>query len=509
MKMNKIATTALAASLSVLIVGCATSGEAVKPKAWHEEDIEAKITDYRDQMKNDNVINTKDDYFVEPLSVDLSEEHPWLRSEVDVKSTDVPFERLVGNLLKNAKAPVRATYAMDMDASTKVTVDYQGDTEGALNYLARLSGYRYVIEGDNVRWYHRITKTFDLSIAPGEEKFTMGMGGSTQQQSSSTVGQIATTGGVNTNNQSVSRSSSGSIWADVDATVKGLLTEKGFYKVSQSSGTLTVTDAADRVEQVERYVRELNSNLTKQVLLKFQLLEINLNDNYQYGIDWNAIKTNASGNSLTLTGGLAATALSGITSHVIGVEINDPNNPWAGSTALINALGLQGNVKVMTQPEIVTVNGRVGAVNVGRQTTYLASASSTSTANVGSTTGATPGVVEDGLNMYVLPKILDTGKVVLTMSANIANLESIDLVTSGEGESASSIQTPKLSKRDFMQTVALRSGETIMLSGFRTQRETDDQNSFLGIPFLGGVRGGTNRTELLLIITPIILDAGV
>jgi type IVB pilus formation R64 PilN family outer membrane protein len=225
-----------------------------------------------------------------------------------------------------------------------------------------------------------------------------------------------------------------------------------------------------------------------------------LNKDSQYGIDWNVVKTKANG-VLTFanTIGLPNVA-SGLSPASLLLNVTNPNSSFNGSSALIKALGSQGDVSIVTQPEVVAVNNRVSKVQLTNQTGYLQSVSITNTSNVGSQVSLTPGVVTDGFTIYLLPRVVNN-KVALTVSTNISTLERINEVTSGQ----SKIQTPDLNSRELYQNAVMSSGETLVLAGFRQLKETKHNEKVLGLTLLGGRTSENARSELLFLITPVVL----
>jgi len=300
----------------------------------------------------------------------------------------------------------------------------------------------------------------------------------------------------------VNRTSKASVWSDLANNVKGLMTDKGTLMVAESMGTITVRDRADRVELITTLIEGINKNLGQQVLIKVRILEVNLSKDFQYGIDWDVVKTRADGvlnfaNTIDLPN-----VASGLNPASLLFNLTDPNSSLAGSAVLIKALGSQGDVSVVTQPEVVAVNNKVSKVQLTNQTGYLQSISVTNTTDVGSQTALTPGVVTDGFTMYFLPRVVN-GRVALTVSTNISTLERINEVSSGE----SMIQTPQLNSRELYQNAVMSSGETLVLAGFRQMRDSKNDEKVLGLTLLGGRTTGKERSELLFLITPVVLGS--
>jgi type IVB pilus formation R64 PilN family outer membrane protein len=145
-------------------------------------------------------------------------------------------------------------------------------------------------------------------------------------------------------------------------------------------------------------------------------------------------------------------------------------------------------------------------VQVARQTTYLQSSQTSIVAQVGTTTTLVPGVVTAGFNMSILPHVLTNGTVMLQFSTDISTLRGISQIESN----GSKIQTPELDTRNFLQRVAMKSNETLIISGFE---QTDDNVGYKGVGtprnFLlgGGVNAGGTKEVMVVLITPVAMSA--
>jgi type IVB pilus formation R64 PilN family outer membrane protein len=157
---------------------------------------------------------------------------------------------------------------------------------------------------------------------------------------------------------------------------------------------------------------------------------------------------------------------------------------------------------------VATLNHQPVPVQVARQTSYLKSSQTTISANVGSTTSLTPGIVTSGFTMMVLPNVMDNGTVMLQFSTDISTLRRINIVSSTSGPNGSQIQTPEIDTRNFLQRVAMKSGQTLVVSGFEQMDDGLDKQG-VGTPsnFLlgGGVATHANKDIIVILVTPIAM----
>ncbi|HBO9594643.1 TPA: PilN family type IVB pilus formation outer membrane protein, partial [Pseudomonas aeruginosa] len=291
------------------------------------------------------------------------------------------------------------------------------------------------------------------------------------------------------------------ITKDIGNSVQSMLTPGvGRMSMSSSTGTMTVTDTPEVLARVGDFLNGENSNITKQVLLNVKVLSVTLTDKDDLGIDWNLVYTAVNGKwgigwkNVTQAD---AAAVQG------SVSILDTSSQWAGSNLLVKALAQQGRVSTITSPSVTTLNLQPVPVQVARQTSYLASIQTTNTADVGSTTSLTPGTVTSGFNMNLLPYVMPGKELLLRYSINLSALKQIRQVSSGDN----TIEIPEVDNRIFSQMVKLRSGETLVLSGFE---QSVDNGSKAGVGsasnwLMGGsLKRDNSKDVIVVLITPIV-----
>jgi type IVB pilus formation R64 PilN family outer membrane protein len=316
---------------------------------------------------------------------------------------------------------------------------------------------------------------------------------------SSSSGASSGISGYSGSSQSTTLSLKTSIADDIEQNVKTMLSPVGRMALSRSTGMITVTDRPEILDQVGTYLDAENVNITKQVLLNVKVYSVTLSDKDNLGIDWNLIYKASNGNwnfNLENTFQDAAT-------NAISGQVGILDGSFAGSTAVVKALAEQGRVSVVTSPSVTTLNLQPVPVQVARQTGYLASIQTTNTPDVGSSTSLTPGTVTSGFNMDLLPFVMPNNELLLQYSINISTLIRLRAESSGDN----SIQVPEIDNRIFSQKVRLRSGETLVLSGFD---QTAEQGTKAGTGsswnFLmgGGVNRDSTRDVIVVLITPVI-----
>jgi type IVB pilus formation R64 PilN family outer membrane protein len=479
----------------------------------------------------------KQGLYVDTSPVSLEREPSWLKNRVVIRGDQLPFSYYSRTVTNGSAAMVLTKYQTGLDQSASVSMNYSGSIKGALDLLASKTGYVYSVHGNTVYWQAFITKTFDIAFMPGGTDYLMGKpsgGDGGSGGSSGSGGGGGGSSGGSTQNYTTSDSSDSeysslsgklSVWTDLQATIKEMLSPDGKVTVSQATTTVTVRDRPSNVQLVGQYVQNVNKNLSRQVLVKVQILEVDLENDYNMGIDWQII-ANAFHNSPFVINGNYGTPVS--ISNVFSTQTALGNNvapvyPQIGTqtqnqgiipswTILFNALSQQGKTSVVTEPRVVCLNNQVSVIRIVDSEGYVASIQNTSTGGGGTSTAAqntvtsqiTPGTVVTGLTLYILPKIL--GKdIYMQVNADLSANKGIQNFTAGSGTNASTIQLPNISEKHFNQRSSIKSGDTLILSGFRQVYNQANANQFFQSQALGGKGSQQRNKETIILITPIIL----
>lgn len=386
----------------------------------------------------------------------------------------------------------------NVQAAPPQMVSYNGRLAGLLDILAAKFGLYWETQGEGVRFFKTKPRTFRLAALPGDSSMTSSVGTQSSGGGSSN--------GASTTSSSEQRSgikfADLSIWKGVEDSIKAMLSPDGRAVVTPATGTVTVDDTPPTLERVAKFIEDQNIALTRQVVLNVRVLAVDLTDTNSYGINWNVIYKNLGrgvGMALGSTSGLPAGAAN------LSFNIINTNSAWDGTQLMLEALSKQGKVSQVTSASLVTINNQPAPIQVGRQKSYLASSTTTlGTGGAGNTTTLTPGTVTTGFSMSVLPHILDSGRLMLQYSGDISAL--VDIVTVSSG--GSSIQTPEIDTRNFLQRVMMSNGETLVLTGFEQfglsgskQGVGSADNMALG----GGLKTSNNRSVLVVLIQPVMI----
>ncbi|PKF23677.1 PilN family type IVB pilus formation outer membrane protein [Pseudomonas hunanensis] len=428
----------------------------------------------------------------------------------------VPDPDSLAGLLPNGMAGAMPGSASSFDLGLSIGglisgLNYNGKTSGLLNQATSRLGlsWHFDPELQGVRITYFDTRTFDvwtfgdeLEIESTVKSGLLTSTGNGDSGSSTSSGGAT---GESGSNQSTKSTYKTSLMSDIESNVKAMLSMQppGRLYLSRSTGTLTVSDRPEVLNRISSYLKDTNRSITRQVLFNVKVYEVNFSDSDQTAVNWSAVYKSISGK----WGFGLSNTVAGISSEAIsasGSILDTSSSPWAGSKAVVQALSEQGRVSEVRSPSVTTLNLQPAPIQIGNVQSYVASSSTTTTASVGSSTALTPATITSGFNMMLLPKLLDKENMLLMITLSISSKPIFKDFESND----SKVQTTDYDTKNVAPKVRLRSGETLILTGF-DENGDDARKSGVGSPSFFGLGGGrtrsTSHSALVVLVTPIVL----
>ncbi len=247
--------------------------------------------------------------------------------------------------------------------------------------------------------------------------------------------------------------------------------------------------------KIEDALRKLDVPPT-QVLIEASIIEVTLNDDLKYGIQW-LFTNNSSGDNTTGTGVLSTVNGGALGGALAGFSYTLRNSA-GGVRAVLNALAEKSLVKVISSPSLMVLDNHTAAIAVGNQQPIR----SGETVSTGGFATTTIQYKDTGVSLAVTPSVNAGNIVTMQIAQGVTDVGQIDNATG---------------QRTFLQRridskVAVRSGETLVLGGLIRDNTTTGKSGIpllQDVPVLGTLFGGSNsntaRTELLVIITPRVV----
>lgn len=266
----------------------------------------------------------------------------------------------------------------------------------------------------------------------------------------------------------------------IDDTIKHVISPKGgTYSLNRLSGSLYVKDTPAVIKSIATLINEFKERMSKQILIEARIIEVELSDGYQYGIDWNILRNDLSKKSMLNSAAWSRSGL--VLSGVTGAFT---------SNATINSLNTFGKSKVVSNPTIRTKHGQPAIISVGTSITYKEKVKTTrytdSSDSDRDTTEVDVSTVFDGLILGVIPFIEQDGKITLLINPIKSDVDKDSLKTESVGNQ--DISLPKVNIKEISTTIGLNDGDIIILGGLIDKEKTKTNRGVPGlsaIPIIG------------------------
>jgi MSHA type pilus biogenesis protein MshL len=443
-------------------------------------------------------------------------------------------------------------FALARDAG--VNVDVSGEIPGnvtlnaidqtlpqILDRLSRQASIRYTLDNgtllvlpDAPYWqnyavdYVNISRSSEGEVTVATQIATAG--GSVNKESESGGGGESAGNGSNTKVKNVTDNS---FWLGLAGNLRQLITGKAQgaeggtegddpVVINAMAGIVSVRGTSLQHQQIETYIDRISSNARRQVLIEVTVVEVELNDQYQAGVDWSRVSASgglgADGVSVisNLTGANLATA------PVFTMTYNDFDPDGGGFAAAVSLLAEFGDTKVLSTPRIMTLNNQTALLKVVDERVYFTLSSETieGTDSSPARTIVTSEIktVPVGFVMSVTPQINQNGNVSLNVRPTLTRI--LGFVV----DPAPRIQrvdfdnlVPELHVSEIESLLEVADGQTVVMGGLMQDRSSKQRDGIPGLsrlPLVGDLFSFRNdevrKSELVLFLRPtVIRSAGV
>jgi MSHA biogenesis protein MshL len=302
--------------------------------------------------------------------------------------------------------------------------------------------------------------------------------------------------------------------------------------VNAEASVIFVRATSRQHEKIQEFLDQVMANVKRQVLIEATIAEVQLNNQYQQGIDWSALRTRGlttvSGNQIS-SGNV--TAASPFTTPPFNVQAPGtlpsasaiPNlltlavSRGTNIAGVLQLLESFGTVKVLSSPKLSVLNNQTALLRVVDNVVYFNVQVSIAAGNLNSNavtaTNTIPVTVPVGIVMNVTPQISDDDSILLnvkpttTRIVKFVNDPNPDLAKAGVIN-----QVPQLRMREMESLIKVNSGQIAVLGGLIEDGVNDVEDTIPiinSIPFIGSLFSSRSRnntkTELVIFLRPFVV----
>ncbi len=446
----------------------------------------------------------------------------------------------------------------------RITLDLKNLTVlDVLNTVRDVYGYDYetTISGFQIYPNSIRTRIFKINyldvVRKGNSQMRVSSGQVTDSNTSSRGGRSNSSASnfsgnsSNSNNSSSSRTLSGSkvsttsssdFWKQLSTSVKSIVGNKNGRNVvvNKHSGVVVVHAMPAELRAVDKFLKITQEIIQRQVIIEAKIIEVELSDSFQSGINWSAFGRSVGGNSsllLSQTGGgsvlgsnttssiisgntgilnpNAYTAVNGSATSAFGGVFSLAMNLGNSFTSFLELLQTQGDVHVLSSPQVSTINNQKAVIKVGQDEFFITNVSSNT--NTGTATTSTQNNVQltpffSGVALDVIPQISGDGSITLHVHPTVSTvIEKVKQIGLNSTESLS-VPLALSSIRESDTIIRAQDGQVVIIGGLMQNSTTTKE---AGVPILGDIpvignlfkhkRKAYKKSELVILLRPIIV----
>jgi general secretion pathway protein D len=347
---------------------------------------------------------------------------------------------------------------------------------------------------------------------------------------------------TNTSSSNIDTVSNNEFWetlrASLDEIVRPLTGEgdPGQQRVilNREGGIVLVRATSVQHELVQEYLDRVMASAMRQVLIEATIVEVQLNDRYQAGIDWQIFTRQGGllGAGLTLGTDVGSAFTAGASGAITGLILNASDAPTGSPKrdveVSIRLLNEFGDTQVLSSPKVMTLNNQPATLKVVDNEVYFDITTEIVAGNALTGTEATVSLDTDvrtvsvGLVMNVTPQISDSDNVTLNVRPTITRIRNfvsdpavpVALQQAGgaAGDLAIENLIPVIQTRESESVMRVGSGQLAILGGLMQDTRSKDDESVPGaseVPVFGELFNFREReqikTELVVFLRPTVI----
>ena len=287
------------------------------------------------------------------------------------------------------------------------------------------------------------------------------------------------------------------------------------------TGVLSIRATSRQHEKVQEFLDQVLAGAKRQVLIEATIAEVQLNNQYQRGIDWNRVRNGA---------GFGFSQASGATPAGVNTNafiLSAATSSSLGITGTLKLLESFGDVRVLSSPKLTVLNNQTAVLKVVDNLVYFTvQANTVSQANAPAVTTFTTTVnsVPVGFIMSVMPQISETDTVLLNVRPTISRkltdvADPNPSLANPCGVGVAACATPAISSlipviqtREMESMMRVQSGQTAVLGGLIQDSVTNIEDTIPGVRQLPGIgqllaqrRDVNQKTELVIFLRPVVI----
>lgn len=373
-----------------------------------------------------------------------------------------------------------------------------------LDVAAPQLGVDWVWDKPVLRLATTFTHTYEFDKSSSSSTGKMVLGKSSQSQVGANGGNSGTSGNFESELKGTTTNDSDQ-WTDTANALKAIAGEKNVVP-AKSLSLFAVTCSKSCHKEVKQFMDQANSTVTRQVHLSVMEVSVATTRTGQSGVKWNVFYEKLGlGKQFFIN--TPQSLVNQATAGGVGLKIIDtlingqPNsNGYSGSEAVFQALSAASTVVDAKPYDLMALNNESTTLGNTDQQSYVQATTVIASGNSGTPVfSQTPGYATFGQFIQVIPTVLSGGRVIIRFGIDDTKLKQIT-----PGANRGDIDKILLGALNFNNQAIVRSGSTLVLSGFKRKSHKLQEQGLLPGQKLGSEAGDSEITETVIMITPTV-----
>jgi MSHA biogenesis protein MshL len=308
--------------------------------------------------------------------------------------------------------------------------------------------------------------------------------------------------------------------------------------INPQSGIVVVRAMPAELRAVEEYLNTTQNVIQRQVILEAKILEVELSDGFQSGINWATLAEHNSDSIVAGQFGGSSIFDTGASNLRGQSDALNPNNLAAVRSDMASAFGgmfamslnlgdfsgfleflqTQGDVHVLSSPRVSTVNNQKAVIKVGTDEFFVTDVDTQSDTSFASSATSQSIDVQltpffSGVALDVIPQISEAGEVTLHIHPSVSEVDERVKEISLTTTTNLSIPLAQSTIRESDSIVRARSGQVVVIGGLMQDQTKDTIASvpLLGdLPLVGGLfrhkQQVVRKSELVILLRPVVIQ---
>ena len=324
-------------------------------------------------------------------------------------------------------------------------------------------------------------------------------------------------------------------WTELRETLEQIVGDHEDHQVvvNAQSGVIVVRAMPGRLRHVEEYLEIVQSIAQRQVVIEAKIIEVQLSDAFQAGINWAAVAQNSSGDTYTFGQRTPPFGFGGDSDDLGGrpivIEPGEVTTGFVSATvggafamafdigdfnSFIELLELQGETRVLSSPRVSTLNNQKAVIKVGSDEYFVTDVSSDTVTGVSAATSRDITLTPffSGISLDVTPQISANGEIIMHIHPTVSDVTDQQKVITVSGET-DTLPLAFSEIRESDSIVRAKSGQIIVIGGLM---KTSMRTEVFGTPVLRHIPGigrlfqstreVETKSELVILLKPIVVD---